>query len=172
MLAPLELIRTNFQAFNPLSHKRDLTVKSFVKQTGVKGLWLGVSATLARDVPFSAIYWTCYEFFKGHLKHQFPSTKTGNFLASFAGGCASGMISALVTTPIDLIKTRLQTSAGKAITAREIAWSIYANEGPSGFMRGWLPRAAKVGPACAIMISSYELIKSFGSEPEFWECTS
>lgn len=202
-LAPLELIRTNFQASNPSSSNRNQTVLSFVKKTGAKGLWLGVGATLTRDVPFSAIYWSCYEFLKARLKNEIPQHKSGAFITSFVCGCMSGMLSAFLTTPIDLVKTRLQTrthdpnhdfakklaskmakaggrphgmvtsssvaatsSAAQKVTAREIARIIYREEGVKGFMKGWLPRAAKVGPACAIMISSYEFIKSIGTTNE------
>lgn len=201
-LAPLELIRTNFQA-----EQKHRTVLSFVRKIGLNRMWLGVGATLSRDVPFSAIYWTSYEFVKGKLKPEMPQTTTGGFITSFVAGASSGMLSAFLTTPIDLVKTRLQTGAvdpkigtcpqptqikslpkqanfydcieqvttvakkgncecgveRPPMTATEIARLIYAEEGFKGFMRGWLPRAVKVGPACAIMISSYELIKSIGS---------
>lgn len=36
-----------------------------------------------------------------------------------------------------------------------------ARDGASGFFRGVIPRAVKVAPACAIMISSYEMGKLF-----------
>jgi solute carrier family 25 protein 39/40 len=38
-------------------------------------------------------------------------------------------------------------------------WHIYCKEGMSGLFRGWAARCLKVAPACAIMISSYEVGK-------------
>ena len=38
-------------------------------------------------------------------------------------------------------------------------WHIYQEEGTAGLFRGWVPRMLKVAPACAIMISSYEVGK-------------
>jgi solute carrier family 25 protein 39/40 len=171
-LAPLELIRTNFQA-----QQKDRSVWSFVHKTGVRGMWLGVGATLSRDVPFSAIYWSCYEMIKSEVRSDLPQTTYGAFVTSFFSGAMSGMLSAILTTPIDLVKTRVQTGlhlpkSGKCQvakpppTARNIVMLIYKEEGFKGFMRGWVPRAVKVGPACAIMISSYELIKSLGATPD------
>ncbi len=45
------------------------------------------------------------------------------------------------------------------VTIAQIFSSIWRNEGPAGLLKGMLPRTAKVAPACAIMISSYELFK-------------
>lgn len=39
--------------------------------------------------------------------------------------------------------------------------SIMVRDGAAGFFRGVVPRAVKVAPACAIMISSYEMGKHF-----------
>jgi len=175
-LAPLELIRTNFQA-----GQKGRSVLGFVRKIGFRRMWLGVGATLTRDVPFSAIYWSCYEIVKLKLKPELPQTTAGAFITSFLSGAFSGMFSAILTTPIDLIKTRVQTNLHlpnakqKGVsktppTARDIMMLIYKEEGLKGFMRGWVPRIARVGPACAIMISSYELIKSIGTPPDA-ECS-
>ena len=38
-------------------------------------------------------------------------------------------------------------------------WHIYCTEGVHGLFKGWAARCLKVAPACAIMISSYEVGK-------------
>jgi solute carrier family 25 protein 39/40 len=38
-------------------------------------------------------------------------------------------------------------------------YHIWKEEGARGLFRGWAPRMLKVAPACAIMISSYEVGK-------------
>ena len=38
-------------------------------------------------------------------------------------------------------------------------WHIFQQEGAAGLWRGWAARCLKVAPACAIMISSYEIGK-------------
>ena len=40
-----------------------------------------------------------------------------------------------------------------------LLWHIFKAEGAPGLWRGWIPRTLKVAPACAIMISSYEVGK-------------
>ena len=38
-------------------------------------------------------------------------------------------------------------------------YHIYCQEGMTGLFKGWAARCLKVAPACAIMISSYEIGK-------------
>jgi len=173
-LAPLEFIRTNLQASLGALRKNH-SMREFttivVGNSGMKGLWQGLGPTLMRDIPFSAIYWTGYEYIKAHL---LPSNYNKNhhglpFLVHFVSGAISGMVSAIITTPIDVIKTNAQVStklesSNKKPTAIEIGRYIVKQEGWRGLTRGMFPRAVKVAPACAIMISSYELIKSINQD--------
>ncbi|EGX89417.1 mitochondrial carrier protein, putative [Cordyceps militaris CM01] len=92
-------------------------------------------------------------------------------LDSFAAGALSGAFASIVTMPFDVGKTRTQiyndgtvrrTVAGAAPEEQHmirLLWHIFKTEGAAGLWRGWIPRTLKVAPACAIMISSYEVGK-------------
>jgi solute carrier family 25 protein 39/40 len=41
---------------------------------------------------------------------------------------------------------------------------IFQEQGVRGLFKGWAPRCLKVAPACAIMISSYEVGKKMANE--------
>jgi len=74
-------------------------------------------------------------------------------------------MAAVLTNPIDVLKTRRQMylvpKAGEVpITMLEILKAVLREDGVRGLTKGIVPRAFKVAPACAIMISSYELCKS------------
>lgn len=111
-------------------------------------------------------------------KSRSSENHTSTFTDSFAAGAVSGGIASVVTTPFDVGKTRQQLlqheprmdsvvrgkSSPAAIIPEEQAmprflYHIWKEEGIAGLFRGWVPRMLKVAPACAIMISSYEVGK-------------
>lgn len=63
-------------------------VKSMIKVQGITGLWKGLFATVLRDVPFSAIYWTSYESVK-----QMFNVSTPTIAFSFICGATAGAVS-------------------------------------------------------------------------------
>ena len=103
---------------------------------------------------------------------------TTTLVDSFLAGAGSGAVAAVITTPFDVGKTRQQVSlhngasslapdvkgSSKSLPPEErsmprFLWHIFRTEGLPGLWKGWAARCLKVAPACAIMISSYEIGK-------------
>jgi solute carrier family 25 protein 39/40 len=164
---------------------------ALVKEQGYTSLWRGLSMTLWRDVPFSGLYWWGYETLRTRisylpiqaLRKDANGTHTGTFLSSFAAGFISGGFSSIVTQPFDVGKTRQQVfihatetdtkGTGKPTvpapkvpreSMARVLVDIWREDGMSGLWRGVTARTLKVAPACAIMISSYELGKRFSTK--------
>jgi solute carrier family 25 protein 39/40 len=115
----------------------------------------------------------------GRRQSHTTETHSVTFVDSFLAGALSGGFAALVTTPFDVGKTRQQTyrhqgddGAKRAITesAKKVPeemtmprflYHIVKVEGVNGLFRGWAARCLKIAPACAIMISSYEVGKKW-----------
>ncbi|KAL0484077.1 solute carrier family 25 member [Acrasis kona] len=156
--SPFEYIRTVAQSSSSMDKKTGL---GLLKNMSYKNMWTGLWPTILRDTPFSAIYWMCYESSKKKLRSHFSADNQPEiFLTSFASGALAGSLAATVTTPIDVVKTRIQSDAnGVHIRMWDTAKQIHAEDGIKGFFRGYVPRMARVAPACAIMISSYEIFK-------------
>ena len=135
--------------------------------------WWGYEAirnrlTDMRDPPHSAPK-------RPRSKSRDSSNHTSTFVDSFIAGATSGAIASIITTPFDVGKTRQQVlhhepakEAGKAASTAlrpeeqvmpRFLYHVWKEEGVSGLFRGWVPRMLKVAPACAIMISSYEVGK-------------
>ncbi|KAI9105881.1 mitochondrial carrier domain-containing protein [Phlyctochytrium arcticum] len=147
-------------------------VRGMVREQGWTVLWRGLAPTLWRDVPFSAIYWIGYEGIKKRLEASSPATVSispnavavtstaTEFRNAFIAGASSGTIAAVLTTPFDVAKTRQQISSSVHTSSTlKVLRDIHYNEGWAGVFRGLSPRVAKVAPACAVMISSYEIGK-------------
>lgn len=205
-VSPVEMFRTRMQSAQGGAtgvFKETLTGMHKMTQTqGYTSLWRGLTLTMWRDVPFSALYWWGYEDLRNRLRgarhegfsnianpgqgkfqsHHKEGSHMETFVDSFLAGSISGAAAAFVTTPFDVGKTRQQVyrhagddapvtvqavkKAAKAgnlvpeeLSMPRFLYHIMKEEGVAGLFKGWIPRCLKVAPACAIMISSYEMGK-------------
>lgn len=89
--------------------------------------------------------------------------RNSHFLINFVSGATAGGIAASLTNPIDVIKTRMQANIKKSRKYSTMSYSIASilrEDGWKGFARGFTARVFRVIPASAIMISTYEFVKS------------
>uniref|UniRef100_T1J4G9 Solute carrier family 25 member 40 n=1 Tax=Strigamia maritima TaxID=126957 RepID=T1J4G9_STRMM len=176
VISPLELVRTKMQSKKMVYRDVHKAVRDLVRHEGFGSLWRGYIPSVMRDVPFSAIYWSNYEYLKATYGGPTPT-----FGFSFLAGATSGGIAAVLTLPFDVVKTHRQIELGekeiysaksvsrtrfldppqKSAKTYTILKRIYYQSGPSALFTGIVPRVIKVAPACAIMISSFEYGKAF-----------
>jgi solute carrier family 25 (mitochondrial aspartate/glutamate transporter), member 12/13 len=134
-----------------------------VKNLGLKGLYKGASACLLRDIPFSAIYFPSYSHLKRDLFGESPTKKLGVFQLLTAGAIA-GMPAAYLTTPCDVIKTRLQVEARKGDAhyngLRHCAQTILKEEGFTAFFKGGPARILRSSPQFGFTLAAYEVLQS------------
>jgi len=132
----------------------DLSKK--VKTEGIKSIYRGWTATLARDIPWSFIYFPMYALLRD------LGLKELGFPGNFAAGWLSGGIASVVCTPMDVIKTRLQKPRGQNKTKINLGYlectkEIYKNEGMATFFKGSGPRFICVGILMGVAQVFYEL---------------
>lgn len=166
---PLEIVKIRLQIQGNL---KDVTERStgisIIKKLGLRGLYKGVTACLMRDVPFSAIYFPTYNHIKKDLFHYDPkdkdsrsSLKTWELLVS--GGLA-GMPAAFLTTPFDVIKTRLQMVPKKGETKyngiMHAFKTILKEEKFSSFFKGGGARVLRSSPQFGFTLAAYEIFQS------------
>jgi len=114
-------------------------------------------------VPFSAIYFPSYNHLKTDLFGESPQKKLG-ILQLLTAGAIAGMPAAYLTTPFDVIKTRLQVEARKGeqtyTTLRHCAKTVWQQEGFRAFFKGGPARVLRSSPQFAFTLAGYEVLQS------------
>ncbi|KAL9006505.1 MAG: hypothetical protein Q9188_000742 [Gyalolechia gomerana] len=173
---PLEIVKIRLQVQGEMAKHTDVPRRSamwIVRNLGLVGLYKGASACLLRDVPFSAIYFPGYNHLKRDLFGEGPSKKLG-IIQLLTAGAIAGMPAAYLTTPCDVIKTRLQVEARKGETKytslRHCAATVYREEGFRAFFKGGPARVLRSSPQFGFTLAAYEVLQKLlpmpGSEAE------
>jgi len=134
------------------------TLKIVLRTQGLHGLYQGFGITVMREIPFTSLQFPLYEF----LKHQL-SIKVGRkplyaHEAALCGSIAGGVAAAL-TTPLDVLKTRVMldnTTKGTMPSLLERARAIYAREGAGALFAGVIPRTLWISAGGAVFLGVYE----------------
>lgn len=149
-----------------------------VKNLGLVGLYKGASACLLRDMPFSAIYFPTYSHLKKDMFGEAPGKKLG-ILQLLTAGAMAGMPAAYLTTPCDVIKTRLQVEARKGEATytglRHAAKTIFKEEGFTAFFKGGPARIFRSSPQFGFTLAAYEVLQTslpFPGKPEHAQVTT
>eukprot|EP01112_Ceratiomyxa_fruticulosa_P020504 TRINITY_DN6998_c0_g2_i1.p1 TRINITY_DN6998_c0_g2~~TRINITY_DN6998_c0_g2_i1.p1 ORF type:complete len:304 (+),score=34.64 TRINITY_DN6998_c0_g2_i1:273-1184(+) len=161
---PMEITKINMQIAGEQGRKASLI--QTVKMLGFRGLYKGTPATLLRDIPFSMVYFSLY----GRLKHNFKDPNTGHtpIVKVFQASCIAGTFAAIIATPADVIKTRLQITpveGGPTYTGiADCFQKTVSKEGFSALFKGVVPRVLIITPLFGIALVCYELEKKLYHE--------
>ncbi|KAJ3482260.1 hypothetical protein NLI96_g7086 [Meripilus lineatus] len=152
------------------------TAREIIGTNGPSGLWRGTAATLLRNVPGVAIYFTGLNQLRGFMAtspyfasvqsrptNQHASvlpklTGTGNLLAGATARTTVGFI----LNPFAVIKARFEATLQSNLYAYEslsTAFLSLARAGPSELFRGFVPSALRDAPYAGLFIVFYEGIK-------------
>lgn len=138
--------------------------KYVYKNEGIKAFYVSYPTTLSMTVPFTALQFLAYESISTSMN---PTKAYDPFTHCVAGAVAGGFAAAL-TTPMDVIKTMLQTR-GSAHDAELRTVNgfmagcrlLFKREGAKGFFKGVQPRVLTTMPSTAICWSAYEASKAY-----------
>jgi solute carrier family 25 aspartate/glutamate transporter 12/13 len=171
---PMELLKiqgaTMAEKIKSGQLKEPIPYSTLIRQLGVTGMYTGVLATLARDVPFSMIYFSLFATSKQWLLGDTPPSEAG-FLKPFIAGAIAGTVAAAATCPADVIKTRVHASAVPEKVNWRVFWArermllsthyhaVISQEGYRSLFKGLVPRCAIVSPLFAITMGCYDLFQ-------------
>jgi hypothetical protein len=129
--------------------------------TGFKGLYLGWTATLYRDVAFNMVFFTTRE----HIVSQYEARwEPASPWKRVVLGLPAGVLASAVACPFDVIKTRMQGIKLDAEyqSCSTIFKNIVKNEGPRNLMKGLIPRLLVVPSMMSFWyVINEELVKRF-----------
>lgn len=127
--------------------------KHVFRAEGLRAFYISYPTTLTMTVPFTALQFMAYE----SLSKVFNPPGTYDPLTHCVAGGLAGGFAAGLTTPLDVIKTLLQTRGSTndvAIRNARGLWEgariIKDRNGFRGFWRGFTPRVVTVMPSTAI----------------------
>lgn len=190
ILTPAEVLKQNAQVVvHKAGEKRSSPTLAVLKDFRSKpwNLWRGYSALAARNLPFTALQFPIFEHLKKTFLGKRKEAKNGKPVdgiwerAAITAGSASiaGTGSAWITTPIDVIKTRIMLSANKDSGRRPvkveerggllgmvensnkqsgvmIAREILKQEGIAGLFRGAALRSVWTAMGSGLYLGVYE----------------
>ncbi|KAI9654883.1 MAG: Fe(2+) transporter [Alyxoria varia] len=153
LMNPFDVVKQRMQVHGSSYASIAQCARSVFRSEGLNAFYISYPTTLTMTIPFTATQFVAYESLSRVIN---PSKDYDPFTHCVAGGLAGG-VAAAVTTPLDVIKTLLQTRGAasdaeirNARGLRGAATIIKQRDGLTGFTRGMRPRIITTMPSTAI----------------------
>lgn len=174
VVSPLERLKILFQVQSVGRQEYKLSVgKGLVKmwtEEGWRGLMRGNGTNCIRIVPYSAVQFGSYSFYK-----KFVETAPGEMtpLRRLLCGGAAGITSVVCTYPLDIVRTRLSIQSASFAVLSNVnkaklpgMWAtmvnMYKTEGGMlALYRGIIPTVAGVAPYVGLNFMTYEAVRKY-----------
>ena len=175
---PTEFVKQRLQAGQFGGRSAVAAVRGILAKEGLRGMFAGYGSFLLRDLPFDAIEFVAYEQLKSAYERALrmrpgdQRRERANAAEVSAIGAAAGALTGVVTTPLDVLKTRLMTQGtvgGKYSGVVDCARQIARDEGVGALFRGWEPRVLWIGLGGCVFFSALEAAKrAYAPDEEAW----
>ncbi|KAH7523858.1 hypothetical protein FEM48_Zijuj06G0056600 [Ziziphus jujuba var. spinosa] len=157
---------------------------------GVRGLYRGFGISILTYAPSNAVWWASYsvahrliwggfgcymgkkdENDSGYACSFRPDSRAVVAVQGLSAAMASG-VSALITMPLDTIKTRLQVLDGeengktRPLTMMQTVRNLVKEGGFAACYRGLGPRWASMAMSATTMITTYEFLKRLSTKSQ------
>ncbi|KAI0803917.1 mitochondrial carrier domain-containing protein [Xylaria sp. FL0064] len=207
VLTPSEVIKQNAQMLQGRGGSGRFTSLEALRQLAggadaARRLLSGYTALVARNLPFTAIQFPIFEFIRARIwGRRRPAESAGSsrfgarekqnlFETGVVTGTSAGLagsFAALVTTPMDVVKTRLMLAAGsrgqdaqqgaqerigeagpqgaagkyRARGSLSVAREVVAEKGVAGLFRGAILRSVWTAVGSGLYLGMYEVAKAW-----------
>ncbi|KAL8282063.1 hypothetical protein RB600_005492 [Gaeumannomyces tritici] len=124
-------------------HAADGMVRMLCEE-GPASWFRGVLPNSLRAAAMTSSQLASYDTFKRLIV---ANTALGDGLPThFTASFLAGVVAATVTSPIDVIKTRIMSASGKSSSIPKVVIDIYSAEGVGWMFKGWVPSFLRLGP--------------------------
>lgn len=165
VVVPFELVKIRLQDVSS-SYKGPVdVVRQIIAKEGTLALYNGLESTLWRHGVWNAGYFGIIFQVRSLLpKAQSKAQQTRNDLIA---GTIGGTIGSMMSTPFDVVKSRIQNTAVVAGTVRKYNWSwpslfvINKEEGFKALYKGFVPKVLRLGPGGGILLVVFTGVMDF-----------
>ncbi|KAL8671537.1 MAG: hypothetical protein Q9168_003964 [Polycauliona sp. 1 TL-2023] len=156
---PTEVVKQRAQAAQyPSSMAALRFILAQRRDIGYVGVWRemyrGWAITILREVPFTAIQFPLWEGMKSWRRRKSGRSQS-SAVESGVFGSIAGAVAAGLTTPLDVLKTRMMLAKERQSTVSMFA-QIWRVSGPKAFVAGIGPRVMWISAGGAIFLGSYQ----------------
>ncbi|XP_031833424.1 uncoupling protein Bmcp mitochondrial [Nomia melanderi] len=154
---PTDVVKVRMQSGSDPNLSLYGCFKDVYQHEGIHGLWRGVGPTAQRAAIIAAVELPIYDYSKNKLMALLEDSVTNHFLSSFI----ASMGSAVASTPIDVVRTRLMNQRRPHIYSGSIDCFVqtFKNEGFLALYKGFIPTWFRMGPWNIIFFITYEQLK-------------
>ncbi|WBW74542.1 mitochondrial carrier, 2-oxoadipate/2-oxoglutarate [Schizosaccharomyces osmophilus] len=158
VVVPFELMKIRLQDVNNASKYNGTfdCLSKVVKHEGILALYNGFEATMWRHIVWNAGYFGLIQKVRGSLQ---PATnKTGEMCNNLIAGTIGGVFGTFLSTPFDVVKSRVQTAPRIAGQVPKYNWAFPAlftitrEEGFTAIYKGFIPKVLRLGPGGGILL--------------------
>lgn len=173
IVSPLERTKIIYQV-HYYGDKKTPSLASFLmetsKKTGFKSLFKGNLTSVLRIIPYSAVQFVSYEYFKKLISTDEDTEHHLYTLTRLCAGAMAGIASATVTYPLDLVRTRLSADLtpgkGRYRGIIDCAKQCYTTDTGmkgmrgSNLFKGLSPTLMGIAPYVGLNFACFESLKS------------
>ncbi|CAF3270876.1 unnamed protein product [Rotaria socialis] len=170
VLCPTELVKCRIQTMHEMQSNTENQMRklispidvtrNIIRTEGTRGLFRGLTATLARECPGYGFFFGTYEFTRSSLTKKNEKKTDIGFLKTWVSGGMAGICFWTFMFPIDVIKSRIQVLKPNMSTMK-YAIEFVKHEGFKPLYAGLFPTLTRSFIATGALFLTYEQVQLF-----------
>ena len=166
MLCPMEALRIRLVAEPDFAKKNNGWVNggyTILKNEGIDGLWKGINAMMAKQIPYTVTKNVSFDFF-ATLAYSYAKSNSlalsarTKVLIPFLSAFIASILSSISSQPGDTLLSLVNAHEGKKKT-RDFAAGVHKKYGLRGFFIGMKARFLHVGIIVTSQLLIYDFVK-------------